>query len=139
MRFINESHKDSIEKPQVHPHEVAVMLPRLSVDPSHHVKRLGNVLEYLPVCVTRQNQIASPWYRRLKRRFFPFLYSEFQLSDQLKMAVSDARQRFDQMTGSLSVDLFIYEGFSKQFCKDQQVSPDAMMQLGFQVSPGGSS
>lgn len=63
----------------------------------------------------------------------PFRYSEFQLSDQLKAAVSDARKHFDQATGALAVDLFIYEGFSKQFCKDQQVSPDAMMQLGFQV------
>lgn len=63
----------------------------------------------------------------------PFLYSEFQLTDQIKAAVGNARKRFDQATGALAVDLFIYEGFSKQFCKDQQVSPDAMMQLGFQV------
>lgn len=63
----------------------------------------------------------------------PFPYSEFQLSDQIKVAVNDARKRFDQATSTLAVDLFIYEGFSKQFCKDQQVSPDAMMQLGFQV------
>jgi hypothetical protein len=48
MRFINESHKDSIEKPRVHPHEVAGMLPRRDVDPSHHVRRLGNMLKYLP-------------------------------------------------------------------------------------------
>ncbi|XP_032794300.2 carnitine O-palmitoyltransferase 2, mitochondrial [Daphnia magna] len=59
---------------------------------------------------------------------------EFKLSDRLKAAVSDARQRFDQTTGALTVDLFIYNGFSKHFCKEQQVSPDAMMQLGFQVA-----
>lgn len=41
MRFLNESFKDSTEKPRVHPHEVAGMVPRRDFDPSHHVKRLG--------------------------------------------------------------------------------------------------
>ena len=55
MRFINESLKDSTTKPRVHPHEVAGILPRRSVDPSHHVKRLGNGMG-----------LESPWIPRLK-------------------------------------------------------------------------
>jgi carnitine O-palmitoyltransferase 2 len=58
---------------------------------------------------------------------------EFQLNDALKLAVDQARRRFDEMTGQLAVDVFLYEGFSKSFCKQQKVSPDAIMQLGFQV------
>ena len=59
MRFINESLKESTEKPRVHPHEVAGMASRRSVDPSQQVRRLGN----------GQAEIASPWFRRLKCLF----------------------------------------------------------------------
>nr|CAG4650079.1 EOG090X04D9 [Sida crystallina] len=59
---------------------------------------------------------------------------EFRLNDALKSAVDAARSQFDRATGQLAVDLFLYEGFSKSFCKQQKVSPDAIMQLGFQVA-----
>lgn len=62
MRFINESLKDSTEKPRVHPHEVAGMAPRSNLDPSHHVKRLGKW--------NGQLEMASPWLRRLKCLFY---------------------------------------------------------------------
>lgn len=62
------------------------------------------------------------------------LSAEFRLSDELKGAVSSARQRFDQATNGLSVDIFLYDGLSKEFCKEQKVSPDSVMQLGFQVT-----
>lgn len=63
-----------------------------------------------------------------------FLHLDFQLSDGIKAAVSGARQRFQQSADALAVDIFLYEGFSKAFCKEKKVSPDAVMQLGFQVS-----
>ena len=63
---------------------------------------------------------------------------EFHLTDQLKGAVNAARQRFDQVTSGLAVDIFLYHGFKKDFCKEQKVSPDAMMQLGFQVHINGA-
>lgn len=68
--------------------------------------------------------------RRLKNSF---LRSDFQLSDRIKAAVNGARQRFQQAADELAVDIFLYEGFSKAFCKEKKVSPDAIMQLGFQV------
>lgn len=129
MRFINESLKNSTEKPSVHPNQVATMGSRVSLDPSHHVKRLGNKNDN---CLHRGKNV-SLWLPRLKSLNLLSAYVEFQLSDQIKAAIGNARKRFDQVTNGLAVDLFIYEGFSKQFCKDQQVSPDAMMQLGFQV------
>lgn len=58
---------------------------------------------------------------------------EFRLSDAIKATVDAARKRFHAATDQLAVDLFVYEGFSKSFCKQQKVSPDAIMQLGFQV------
>lgn len=59
---------------------------------------------------------------------------EFRLSDAIKATVDAARKRFHAATDQLAVDLFVYEGFSKSFCKQQKVSPDAIMQLGFQVA-----
>lgn len=59
--------------------------------------------------------------------------ADFQLSDRIKAAVSGARQRFQQSSDPFAVDVFLYDGFSKAFCKEKKVSPDAIMQLGFQV------
>lgn len=65
MRFLNESFKDSTGKPRVHPEEVAGMVPRRDFDPSYHVKRLGK-----ETFCNKENQMTSPWCRRLKRLYF---------------------------------------------------------------------
>jgi len=59
---------------------------------------------------------------------------DFHLSDGIKTAVDEARHQFQAATQSLGVDVFVYEALGKKVCKQQKVSPDAMMQLGFQVA-----
>lgn len=67
---------------------------------------------------------------------FPFYWirsPDFHRADAIKTAVDEARRHYETTTGSLGVNVFHHETFGKQLCKEQKVSPDAMMQLGFQV------
>ena len=67
---------------------------------------------------------------------FPFYWirsPDFHLADAIKTAVDEARRHYETTTASLGVNVFHHETFGKQLCKEQKVSPDAMMQLGFQV------
>lgn len=59
---------------------------------------------------------------------------DFHRADAIKTAVDEARRHYETTTGSLGVNVFHHETFGKQLCKEQKVSPDAMMQLGFQVA-----
>lgn len=52
MRFINESLKDATQRPSVHPGPARSR--RSGIDPTQHVRRLGNHFS------------RSPWLRRLK-------------------------------------------------------------------------
>ena len=125
MRFIKESLKDTTEKPMVHPDESIQPSSRDGIDPSKHVRRLG-------ICEHHLGDDRHIYYPNVAS-----FYTEFRLNDRVKAAVDAARKRFDQATNGLAVDIFLYEGFRKEFCKAQKVSPDAMMQLGFQVNAIG--
>jgi len=59
---------------------------------------------------------------------------DFHVNDGVKAAVDKARQQFDVNTATLNIDVFASELFGKKLCKQQKVSPDAMMQLGFQMA-----
>lgn len=56
------------------------------------------------------------------------------LNDNLKSAIRDARSNYKAICDSLDVNYLIFDGIGKDICKKNAVSPDAVMQLGFQVS-----
>ncbi|XP_030741922.1 carnitine O-palmitoyltransferase 2, mitochondrial [Echinops telfairi] len=58
----------------------------------------------------------------------------FQLSDALKAAVSKAKRKFDETTGSLTVACAQFDRGGKEFLKRQHLSPDAVAQLAFQMA-----
>lgn len=58
---------------------------------------------------------------------------DFHLSDHLKQLIIEARNDYKTICDNLDVNYTIFEGIGKTLCKKSQVSPDAIMQLGFQV------
>ncbi|XP_075412422.1 carnitine O-palmitoyltransferase 2, mitochondrial [Tenrec ecaudatus] len=58
----------------------------------------------------------------------------FKLSDALKAAVSKAKRQFEETTGSLTVECAQFERGGKEFLKRQRLSPDAVIQLAFQMA-----
>uniref|UniRef100_A0A2P2I894 Carnitine O-palmitoyltransferase 2 n=1 Tax=Hirondellea gigas TaxID=1518452 RepID=A0A2P2I894_9CRUS len=67
---------------------------------------------------------ASQYVRRL----------ELKLSSSVESAVSAAKQQYEAATGALAVHVLESDLLGKQTCKEHKVSPDAIMQLGFQVA-----
>ncbi|CAB3223279.1 unnamed protein product [Arctia plantaginis] len=59
---------------------------------------------------------------------------EFKLDDKIKQWIDDAKKEYKTWCGSLSIDYILYEGLNKGDCKKYKVSPDCIMQLGFQAA-----
>ncbi|XP_045768548.1 carnitine O-palmitoyltransferase 2, mitochondrial [Maniola jurtina] len=59
---------------------------------------------------------------------------EFNLDDKSKGFVEKARKEYSDWCNSLSIDYILYEGLTKEACKKFKVSPDCIMQLGFQAA-----
>lgn len=59
---------------------------------------------------------------------------DFKLDGKVKELISKERTQYDKWTNSLDIGFMIYEGFGKKECKDFGVSPDAVMQLVFQLA-----
>lgn len=60
-------------------------------------------------------------------------FIDFYLNDDLKTAITEAKQDYQKTSKSLEIDYLIFNKVGKNMCKKQGVSPDAVMQLGFQV------
>jgi len=58
---------------------------------------------------------------------------DFNLPDRVKEAITQAKKDYEKVTGTLKVNLFQSEVFGKNLVKKCKVSPDAIMQLAFQV------
>nr|XP_053634509.1 carnitine O-palmitoyltransferase 2, mitochondrial-like isoform X2 [Cherax quadricarinatus]XP_053634510.1 carnitine O-palmitoyltransferase 2, mitochondrial-like isoform X2 [Cherax quadricarinatus] len=67
---------------------------------------------------------ASQFVRRL----------EFNLTSNLEAAINKAIQTYETNISTLQVNVLESKILSKNLCKKYKVSPDAMMQLGFQVA-----
>lgn len=59
---------------------------------------------------------------------------DFKVDDKAKDVISKERAQYEKWTKSLDIGFMIYEGFGKKECKDFGVSPDAVMQLVFQLA-----
>ena len=58
---------------------------------------------------------------------------EFKLPDSVKIGIDQAKKDYEQITSSLSVNILEFKEFGKNLVKKHKLSPDAIMQLGFQV------
>ncbi|RVE42779.1 hypothetical protein evm_012563 [Chilo suppressalis] len=59
---------------------------------------------------------------------------EFTLDDTSKEFVAKAKKEYKEWCDTLSIDYILYEGLNKEDCKKLKVSPDCIMQLGFQAA-----
>ncbi|XP_047346502.1 carnitine O-palmitoyltransferase 2, mitochondrial [Vespa velutina] len=59
---------------------------------------------------------------------------EFVLDSKIKDIINEEQKNYDKWTKQLLVDHIIYEGFGKNECKKIGISPDAIMQLAFQLA-----
>uniref|UniRef100_A0A182RSJ5 Choline/carnitine acyltransferase domain-containing protein n=1 Tax=Anopheles funestus TaxID=62324 RepID=A0A182RSJ5_ANOFN len=59
---------------------------------------------------------------------------EFTLDDRVKAAVRTAENNHNAIIDSLDMSYMKYEGINKSVCKKQRISPDSVMQLGFQLA-----
>ncbi|GCB66432.1 carnitine O-palmitoyltransferase 2, mitochondrial [Scyliorhinus torazame] len=58
---------------------------------------------------------------------------DFKLNDVLKSGISSSRQNFDAAVSTLSIDALEFRKGGKEFLKKQNLSPDAVAQLSFQM------
>ena len=59
---------------------------------------------------------------------------EFAIDDAIQQKVDEAFKKYSEWTDRLCVDYLIYDGFGKIECKKFGVSPDAVMQVAFQLA-----
>uniref|UniRef100_A0A182MZ77 Choline/carnitine acyltransferase domain-containing protein n=1 Tax=Anopheles dirus TaxID=7168 RepID=A0A182MZ77_9DIPT len=59
---------------------------------------------------------------------------EFTLDDRVKSAIRTAENNHNAVIDSLDMNYMKYEGINKGVCKKQRISPDSVMQLGFQLA-----
>ncbi|XP_053325242.1 carnitine O-palmitoyltransferase 2, mitochondrial [Spea bombifrons] len=58
----------------------------------------------------------------------------FHLNDSLKSAISSAKNNFDNLVNSLTIEAMEFKRGGKEFLKTQKLSPDAVSQLSFQMA-----
>lgn len=59
---------------------------------------------------------------------------EFRLTDRVKDYIDGASKTLREKADSLSVNVMMYETFNKDYLKTKNLSPDAVMQLAFQLA-----
>ncbi|XP_077292463.1 carnitine palmitoyltransferase 2 [Arctopsyche grandis] len=59
---------------------------------------------------------------------------DLNLDDKLKENIERATKAYQQWYSSMAVNYLIYEGIGRNKCKSYKVSPDSLMQLGFQAA-----
>ncbi|XP_066586911.1 carnitine O-palmitoyltransferase 2, mitochondrial isoform X2 [Prorops nasuta] len=81
----------------------------------------------------------KPWFHphdieNLKANNSDIHRIEFVLDTKAKGIIAEESKKYKQRTQNLAVDYLIIEGFGKNECKSFNVSPDAIMQLAFQLA-----
>lgn len=59
---------------------------------------------------------------------------EFKLDDKAKKMIDEAKSEFNKMCTPLDIHVMEYNDFGRRFCKEKNISPDAVMQLAFQIA-----
>ncbi|XP_050519122.1 carnitine O-palmitoyltransferase 2, mitochondrial [Diabrotica virgifera virgifera] len=58
---------------------------------------------------------------------------DLQLNKEMEVSITQAKKEYKNTCKSLDIDYLIFNRIGKNVCKKQGVSPDAIMQLGFQL------
>lgn len=58
---------------------------------------------------------------------------DFDVNDRLINDIQSAEKNHKQIVGSIDMNFLKYEGLNKNLCKQHRISPDAVMQLSFQL------
>lgn len=59
---------------------------------------------------------------------------EFNLDDRIRDGIIAAQNHHNAVIDALDMNYMKYEGINKNICKKQRISPDSVMQLGFQLA-----
>ena len=59
--------------------------------------------------------------------------TDFNLTDELKLAIDEAKRKYEAATSNFDVDYIIYDKCGKDYLKQNKLGPDSFMQLAFQV------
>lgn len=60
--------------------------------------------------------------------------SAMEVDEASSLILNKAKERFNSQIQSLDIHPFILEKYGKKACKKWGISPDSLMQLGFQVA-----
>jgi len=66
--------------------------------------------------------------------FLLLFTAEFNLTDEIKLAIDEAKRKYKVVTSQVDIDYILYDKLNKGYIKQNQLSPDSFMQLAFQVS-----
>lgn len=59
---------------------------------------------------------------------------DFQLDEKLEEVLRKEGEKYQQVSNELDIDCLLFEGFNRNDCKRHKLSPDAVMQLSFQLA-----
>lgn len=59
---------------------------------------------------------------------------EFKIDETVKQAIHIAEENFHKMTSILNIDVLQYYKMSRDYIKNQKISPDSVLQLAFQMA-----
>ncbi|CAH1153589.1 unnamed protein product [Phaedon cochleariae] len=82
---------------------------------------------------SRENSFVSPDTKPYDENISNVVRLDIHLSDNIKSSIEDAKKEYLKTCSSLDIDYLIFDQIGKNVCKKQAVSPDAVMQLGFQA------
>lgn len=113
LRYFNETYKDTREKTFVHPETQPD-----NGDMTTVVRPIGKCIHLTTKNIPDTN----------------ISLSEFILDDHSKKGIAKARANHAAIMSSLSLNFLKYFGMNKRICKQYGLSPDSIMQLGFQLA-----
>jgi carnitine O-palmitoyltransferase 2 len=119
MRFFNDINQDSKQ----HQWSTDLNPKAMSTKP----KRLSNKAIF--------NTMIYKLGKKINIVFF--LSTAFEIDAKTQEALNAARKRLSNHVDSLDINPFILEKYGKKACKAWGISPDSLMQLGFQVRDSG--
>ncbi|KAG5878019.1 hypothetical protein JTB14_014260 [Gonioctena quinquepunctata] len=82
---------------------------------------------------SKDNAFVSPSTKPYEENINKVLRLDMHLTDKMKSAITEAKKEYSKTCKKLEIDYLIFKRIGKNVCKKQAVSPDAVMQLGFQV------
>ncbi|CAL8077711.1 unnamed protein product [Orchesella dallaii] len=83
-----------------------------------------------------KDSLVNKWSNEVtpKRALLNPIRLVFEIDEKGSKGISDASKRYKAQISELQISPFLLERFGKKACKSWGISPDSLMQLGFQVA-----